>query len=148
MGMATWTFLAQLAATLYMAGLIWLVQVVHYPLFAKVGREAFAEYHHLHMAWISPVVMVPMLVELLGAALLLVDRPPWMPAWAAIGGLALVGVAWGSTFFFSVPAHTALGRGLDPVVVDRLVATNWIRLAAWTARGGLLLWLLGRALRG
>lgn len=145
--MAVWTFLAQLAATLYMTGLIWMVQVVHYPLFAKVGADAFPAYHHLHVARISPVVMVPMLVELGAAALLLADRPSWMPAWAAGVGVALIAVAWGSTFFFSVPAHDALGRGLDPAAVQRLVATNWIRLAAWTARSGLLLWLLARALR-
>ena len=29
-------------ATLAMVGLIWFVQVVHYPLFAKVGNSCFA----------------------------------------------------------------------------------------------------------
>jgi hypothetical protein len=29
--------LLHLAATLYMVGVIWFVQVVHYPLFSKVG---------------------------------------------------------------------------------------------------------------
>ena len=27
------------AATLFMTGLIWFVQVVHYPLFARVGED-------------------------------------------------------------------------------------------------------------
>ncbi len=29
-------FLAQTAATLFMTGLIWFVQIVHYPLFATI----------------------------------------------------------------------------------------------------------------
>jgi hypothetical protein len=32
-------------ATLYMTGLIWFVQLVHYPLFAQVGRHAHLSYH-------------------------------------------------------------------------------------------------------
>ena len=33
------------AATWFMAGLHWFVQVVHYPLFADVGTERFIAYH-------------------------------------------------------------------------------------------------------
>ena len=36
--------LAQTAATLFMTGVIWIVQTVHYPLFARVGRDEFREY--------------------------------------------------------------------------------------------------------
>ena len=36
------------AATWFMAGLGWIVQVVHYPLFEAVGSEGFAEYHRRH----------------------------------------------------------------------------------------------------
>ena len=35
--------LTQVFATLFMVGLIWFVQIVHYPLYAKVGREQFSE---------------------------------------------------------------------------------------------------------
>ena len=41
--------LANAAATLFMTGLIWFVQVVHYPLFAFVsgpGAAAYAARHH------------------------------------------------------------------------------------------------------
>ena len=31
--------LSNVAATLYMVGLIWCIQIVHYPLFAQVGKE-------------------------------------------------------------------------------------------------------------
>ena len=37
-----------LAATAAMCGLIWFVQVVHYPLFAGVGDDGFTAYEQRH----------------------------------------------------------------------------------------------------
>ena len=36
--------LANLAATWTMVGMIWIVQIVHYPLFNRVGLEGFPRY--------------------------------------------------------------------------------------------------------
>lgn len=41
------------AATLWMTGLIWFVQVVHYPLFALVGSTGFAAYESAHATQIG-----------------------------------------------------------------------------------------------
>ncbi len=43
-------FLAHITATLYMTGLIWFVQIVHYPLFARVGNAEFSAYEQRHTA--------------------------------------------------------------------------------------------------
>ena len=45
-----WTLVLVLhvAATMFMVGLIWLVQIVHYPLFAHVGADTFLAYHQRH----------------------------------------------------------------------------------------------------
>ncbi len=37
------------------------------------------------------------------------------------------------TVAVSVPLHTRLGEAYDDGVARRLVATNWLRTAAWTA---------------
>lgn len=42
--LTTLLFLCQIAATLAMTGLIWFVQVVHNPLFARVGGEGWVAY--------------------------------------------------------------------------------------------------------
>ena len=47
-------------ATLYMTGLIWFVQVVHYPLMARVGEDGFAEYEKHHQRLTTWVVAPPM----------------------------------------------------------------------------------------
>ena len=55
--------LAQTAATPFMTGVIWVVQVVHYPLFARVGVDGFREYEQSHQRRISLVVGIAMPVE-------------------------------------------------------------------------------------
>jgi len=141
-------FLLHVAATLMMAGLIWLIQLVHYPLFSQVGEQAFQGYHAAHNQGISPIIGPLMLIELAGALMLCVRRPPTIPLWAAWGGLALVLMAWITTALASVPAHGILAAGFDEDAHRALVNTNWLRTVAWSARGVLVLYqvncLIGR----
>ena len=65
--------LAQVWATLFMVGLIWFVQVVHYPLFAHVGRTQFPEYERLHNQFTTWIVGPVMLLELTTAMAFLKD---------------------------------------------------------------------------
>ncbi len=55
--------LSHTAATFYMLGVIWFVQLVHYPLFAAVGKDFFTEYEKRHQSWTTYVVAPGMLVE-------------------------------------------------------------------------------------
>ncbi len=142
----TWILLANLACTLFMTGLIWFVQIVHYPLFAAVGEEVFPAYSGLHQRWTTLVVGPPMLVEALTAGLLVVARPAQVPAWMAWTGLALVGVIWISTAALQVPAHGRLVGGFDRGVNDFLVGTNWIRTVGWTARAALVIAMVARTI--
>jgi len=137
-----WTLKLNLAATLYMTGLIWFVQLVHYPLFAKVGTENFAAYESLHRHLTGVAVAPAMLLELATAVVLAVHPPPLLRSEWAWAGLALVAVIWASTFLLQVPQHDILQRGFAARSHERLVATNWIRTAAWTLRAGGLLWLI------
>jgi sterol desaturase/sphingolipid hydroxylase (fatty acid hydroxylase superfamily) len=76
MAIETGIFVANLAATWFMVGLIWFVQVVHYPLFAAVpAGEPFAAYHRQHVRRTTWVVAPVMLVELVTAVALLLARP-------------------------------------------------------------------------
>ena len=54
-------------STAAMTGLIWLIQVVQYPLMGSVGTEQFVSYEQQHCNRITPVVMPLMTVELLTA---------------------------------------------------------------------------------
>ncbi len=137
-------FLVHLGATLAMVGVIWIVQVVHYPLFAGVGQAGWPAYEAAHQSSITLVVGPLMLAELVTAVWLVLDPPPGLPRWAVVLGAVLVGVIWASTAFLQVPLHNALGGTFDAGAHAKLVATNWIRTLGWTARGGLVLWMTAR----
>ena len=124
-----------------MVGLIWFVQVVHYPLMAEVSEETYQRYQERHMNLTSLVVGPPMLVEAgtaLGLVLVLQTGTDAVLAWIAFGCL---GVVWLSTACFQVPAHHILMKGFDVSAHRRLVRTNWLRTVGWSARGVLAMLL-------
>jgi hypothetical protein len=130
-----------LAATLFMTGVIWFVQVVHYPLFSAVGRSEFPSYAKKHAARTTWIVAPPMLVELASALLLFRIRPADVSTWELSIGLSLLAVIWVSTALVQVPCHDVLQKGFDAAVCRRLVRTNWVRTVAWSLRGGLFFWM-------
>jgi uncharacterized membrane protein len=125
-----------------MLGVILVVQVVHYPLFARVGAESYTGYQRSHMRRITFVVLPAMSVELVTAVWLVVERPAAVPAWQAWAGLALVALLWAPTGLVQTPLHRRLTDGFDAPAHRRLVQTNWLRTLGWAARGGLALWML------
>jgi hypothetical protein len=146
-GTALTLLLANAFATIFMTGLIWFVQVVHYPLFARVGNSEFPAYSRAHQTLTTLVVGPPMLVEALTAALLVVVRPTGVSAALSWTGLALVAMIWLSTAALQVPSHAKLVQGFDPAIGSFLVQTNWIRTVGWTARAVVVLAMLAQAMR-
>lgn len=64
-------WLLHLAACLFMVGVIWVVQVVHYPLFSRVGAAGFMDYAQQHQRLMTWIVGPALLLEA-GAAVGLV----------------------------------------------------------------------------
>ncbi len=137
--------LAHIAATLAMTGLIWFVQLVHYPLFARVGAAGFRAYEREHVRRTGRVVGPLMLLEALTAPVVILLAPAALVA--AWGSIALLVVIWGVTATVQVPLHRRLETGWDADVGLRLVKTNWIRTAAWSARSALVFAVLAANLR-
>jgi hypothetical protein len=137
-------FLVCLASTLFMTGLIWFVQVVHYPLFAEVDPEAFSRYHEAHVRTTTRVVLVPMVLELVSSVVLILQRPAELDPTLVWAGLVAAGGAWLSTILLQVPRHKRLARSFDPAVHPTLVSTNILRTACWTAHAAILLVMVAR----
>lgn len=122
------------ASTLIMVGVIWVIQLVHYPLFELVGRENFVAYERSHTVRIGIIVMPTMIIEAATTLLLLAlfngagSRLAWI-------GAMLLAIIWGSTALLQVPCHERLAVRFDEAAWQRLVRTNWIRTIAWSARG-------------
>ncbi len=140
-------FVLQVGSTLAMFGVIWFVQLVHYPLFGRVGTERFAAYQaeqERRTAWVTTPLMP---LEGLTAILLLWWRPEGVSLALVWIGLILLAVIWLSTAFFQVPQHRRLEEGFAARAHRLLVASNWVRTAGWSARAALVLWMTARALR-
>lgn len=137
-----WILLLHAASSLFMVGLIWFVQIVHYPLLATVDANSFSTYEKRHMALISYVVIPPMLLEAATAIALFWFRPPIISIWLVGLTGTLLAIIWLSTFLLQVPCHDKLAQGFDPVIHRRLVLTNWIRTWGWTIRGILVLGMM------
>ena len=141
-----WTVLVALhaAATWYLVGLIWTIQVVHYPSFSSIDPATYSTFQSSHMTRMGAIVGPPWLVEGLTVLGVFALAPTGTDRLLGLAGGLLEIVAIAVTVLASIPAHEALTRGFDPEAHRRLVRTNWWRTAAWTLRGVLAVVLLVR----
>lgn len=123
-----------LASTAAMAGLIWFVQINHYPLFDRIEPGCFPDYEHDHQRLTSWVVGPFMAVEGVTALLIAATQRAVVGAGPVLAGLVLLAVIHASTVFLQVPSHGRLAGGHDRNEIRRLVRTNWIRTVGWSAR--------------
>lgn len=129
----------------FLCGLIWTIQLVHYPGFLKVGQQGFTDYQAFHMRSITVIVGPVMVLELLAATWLVVQEGVNPVHWGIISSLIIVIALWAITFFVATPLHYNLyNNGYNPVLIRKLVNMNWPRTILWTLRVILLSWLLIR----
>jgi hypothetical protein len=117
---------ANLVVAASLAGLIWTIQLVHYPLFALVGAAEWPRYeaeHQRRITWLAAPLMLANLA--LGIAVFVADASVLsaLNGALAIGGFAATGLVFARM-------HVTL----DPSGVARLVRANWARTAIWTAQ--------------
>lgn len=127
--------IAHVVSTWTMVGVIWFVQVVHYPLLAVVPVESASSVALDHQRRTGWVVAAPMAIEGVTTLMLLAMVPAgvaWFVPWLA--GVPLA-VALGTTVLVSVPLHERMARDPDDQVGRRLVRTNWVRTVAWSVHG-------------
>lgn len=136
--------LVHAAATLAMTGLIWFVQVVHYPLFRYASTAHFSAFASMHQRRTTWVVAPLMVLEAFTALSLAAGFAPPIARAPALAGFVLLLVIWLSTALVQVPLHRRLLGGYDDPSVRRLVNTNWIRTAGWSARSMIALWLVAQ----
>jgi len=124
--------------TCFNTGLIWIVQLVHYPGFLKIGESGYAAYQAFHMRSITWIVAPSMLVEAATAGLLLffIRDLPFAPLYFI--SLLVLLMIWINTAVFAVPAHNKLLSGYDSEAINHLVNVNWWRTVGWTLRSIML----------
>lgn len=133
--------------TLYNTGVVWFLQLNHYPLYKAIGEREFQSYLAAHNRRIPLPIVLPSLAAFAASLLLLLRHPfaaPDSSVWLVVILNALILL---STIFVQGKAHAELARaGYSRVLVDRIIATNWIRVAAWTINALRLIWMTAGAL--
>ena len=125
-----------LVCTLYMTGVVWFAQLVHYPLLDR-GDPAqftpFARAYRRRTLW----VVTPALAGEVGTAILLM----WLwPSLQSAAGLVTLTAVWVSTVFWVIPAHLKLRLGYDRDVHRSLLRRNLPRSLLWTLRSVVMIW--------
>lgn len=82
--------LLETAATIFMSGVLWTMQLLNYPLLALVGRDAFPGYEAAHNRRFALVVVPGVLAAAVGGIGLVAARPGQVPLWAPVCELALL----------------------------------------------------------
>ena len=127
-------YLVHMLCSFFMCGIIWLVQIVHYPSFAFVEDSQFLDFEKFHTKRISYIVAPIMLLELVSAiSLMILTDESFIKV-----NLSLLILIWLSTGLFSIPCHNELIRQKSPTVIERLIQTNWLRTLLWTVKSLLL----------
>jgi hypothetical protein len=126
-----------LAIALIATGLIWTIQLVHYPSMKFIPEEKFTAYHNFHTQRISILAMPIMLIELFTSLGLFYQNGSSYNHIFTIN-LILVILIWISTFLIQVPMHNTLSSAKNARVLNHLILSNWIRTILWTARSLLM----------
>ncbi|MCR9288410.1 MAG: hypothetical protein NXI23_13615 [Bacteroidetes bacterium] len=112
-------------------GLIWVIQLVHYPAFQWIEEGRFFEFHKHHTRSIS-IIVAPLMVLELGLAFWLAYSECFQLLHTL--PLTIVLLIWASTFFVQIPIHHKLSKGKNTDLIRRLVQTNWFRTILWTVK--------------
>ena len=124
--------LGHLIFTSIMTGVIWVIQIVHYPSFHFIEKELYTAFQKFHMNKISIIVIPIMLAELITGMMLFLDKSSKSPF--LIISIIILVLIWLITGVFFTKAHNELIAGYQELVVNQLVAMNWIRTLLWTLR--------------
>lgn len=126
------------AATWFMVGMIWMVQIVHYPLFALLPKSDFVAYARGHTKSMGRLLALPAGTEVVSALLLVWMVPDGVTMSVVILAGLVLAVLWIGTGLVQAPIHGRLVDRHDSRLIDRLVTSNWWRTAGWSLRGALV----------
>ena len=121
-----------LIATSVMVGVIWVIQLVHYPSFHFIELKQYTTFQRFHMSRISYVVIPAMLTELFTLILIIISMDQ-IDTLVLASAILLIFI-WLITAVFFSGIHQKLTLGYDQTVVDKLVKLNWGRTLLWTLR--------------
>lgn len=135
-------FIAQLISSFMMIGIVWLQQLINFPLFTLVPKESFSVYHQAHLNRSQWLIAPLMLVEVLSAAFLLIWPIPQVSYYLYLINFLLIVLIWLETFLMQWPLQKKLRKEHSLVTIERLIKLNRLRAITWSCHGAVLIAIL------
>ena len=126
-------------STSIMVGVIWVIQLVHYPSFKYVNESDYIIFQKYHMSNISYIVFPVMFTELITALIILFFGEKSLFFVLSLICLFLIWVITGVLF---TKYHNILKEGKDLMIIDKMIKANWIRALLWTMRLIMILFVI------
>ena len=120
-------------ATFILTGLIWVIQLVHYPMFRFLDPKKHTKAMQFHQSRISFLVVPLMLFELFSGVYLAILEWPILATFHVMN-LSLIGIIWVHTFGLMVPFHRDITHSMDEPLLNQTLRHHWIRTVAWTIK--------------
>ncbi len=127
-------FLIHFISTIFMTGVIWIVQLVHYPSFFFISEKKFIDFEKFHRYRISLIVLPVMIIEIFSGFFLAYKYPGLFLTNVFISSLIILLVIWATTFGVSVRMHEKLSKERNLESIRVLVQSNWVRTLGWSLR--------------
>ena len=128
-----------ITSTSIMVGVIWVIQLVHYPSFKYVKDSDYIIFQKYHMSNISYIVFPVMCTELVTALFIFFSGEESLFFVLSLICLFLIWVITGVLFS---KFHSILQTGKDLKIIEKMIKANWIRTLLWTMRLIMILFVI------
>ena len=132
-------FMIHLVSTSFMVGVIWIVQLVHYPTFLFIDEQKSYDFQKFHMSRISYIVMPAMTTELFSGIYIFIYSNMAIDSNLFLLALTILIINWIITALVFVKMHNKLLINYKIEIISLLVKWNWLRTLLWSVRLILLL---------
>lgn len=127
------TLVFETALSGVLLGVLWFVQLIHYPLFFKV-KEDFLSYEKEHVRKMTYFIIPLIILDVFLNVVLTVKLAYHPYSLLIAGALAFNLMAWLSTLFFQLDQHRKLCASFSHKTLKSLINTSWIRTVFWTIK--------------
>ena len=127
-------FILHLVSTSIMVGVIWIIQLVHYPTFLFIDKQKYMKFQEFHMSRVSYIVMPTMIAELFsGIYILFYNNVLIVNTFFLLASFSLF-LNWVITALVFVKIHNGLLIKYEKNIILLLVKLNWLRTILWSLR--------------
>ena len=127
-------FILHLVSTSIMVGVIWIIQLVHYPTFLFIDKQKYMKFQEFHMSRVSYIVMPTMIAELFsGIYILFYNNVLMVNTFFLLASFYLF-LNWVITALVFVKIHNGLLIKYEKNIILLLVKLNWLRTILWSLR--------------